>query len=553
MRYCEFCTRELFDHASSCGYCGRTPTYAAASTSVGQHLTAASQEWDQIPFPQATEDKDYERDEEGKQHPDVLAGLGLAPLDDAIAQGPGGGMSMVQGTPQVRGAPSFQGNPQRPLTPPGWYPPMQPGPAPAQPMLYPAYTSGISHPPPHLLQNTPKRRRSAKGCLRVALVVFATCILLGAGSISAGLVIFSPGLSSSGSMHVAWGQSLLLHGNNFIPESNVDFTLDGTVPLYYASTSAGVATNAQPNNQVPASNNSITVSEDGTFDVTFNVSPNWLGGQHMIRATEQISQRSAVWNFTIEPLATATPTLAPTDTPTPTVIPSPTATPTATPSATVSPSPTATLSELSCVMPSSITLAANPSSNQASSKTITLCTSGSGLLNWTAKWDQKQAPWLRLNHSSGQIQAPAQGQVTVSAQASGLQSGNYTTTVTFSSQPANATVPLNVTFTVHSWCVSVAPLTLNFTGILYGNNPAGQTVTVKNCSDLVGDRSASSDADWLTFDPIDDTLSGGNTEQVTINTSQTGLNTGTYNGSVTFQIGSSHATVQVTLTVKLMK
>ena len=547
MRYCEFCTRELFDHAASCGYCGRTPTYAAASTSVGQHLTAASQEWDQILFPQAREDKDYEKDEEGKQHPDVLAGLGLALLDDAIAQGPGGGMSMVQGTPQVRGTPSFQGNPQRPLTPPGWYPPMQPGPAPAQPMSYPAYTSGISQPPPHLLQNTPKRRRSAKGCLRVALVVFATCILVVAGFISAGLVIFSPALSSSGGMHVTWGQSLLLHGSNFIPESNVDFTLDGTVPLYYASTSAGVATNAQPNNQVPASNNTITVSEDGTLDVTFNISPNWLGGQHMIRATEQISQRSAVWNFTIEPLATATPTLAPTDTPTPTVMPSPTATPTAIPST------TATLSELSCVMPSSITLAANPSSNQASSKTISLCTSGSGLLNWTAKWDQKQAPWLRLDHSSGQIQAPAQGQVTVSAQANGLKSGNYTATVTFSSQSGNATVSLNVTFTVHSWCVSIAPQMLSFTGVVDNNNPAGQTVTVKNCSDLVGDWSASSDAYWLTFDPADDTLSAGNTEQVTINASQTGLTTGTYNGSVTFQIGSSHATVQVTLTVKLMK
>ncbi len=256
---------------------------------------------------------------------------------------------------------------------------------------------------------------------------------------------------------------------------------------------------------------------------------------------------SAVWNFTIEPLATATPTLAPTDTPTPTVMPSPTATPTAIPST------TATLSELSCVMPSSITLAANPSSNQASSKTISLCTSGSGLLNWTAKWDQKQAPWLRLDHSSGQIQAPAQGQVTVSAQANGLKSGNYTATVTFSSQSGNATVSLNVTFTVHSWCVSIAPQMLSFTGVVDNNNPAGQTVTVKNCSDLVGDWSASSDAYWLTFDPADDTLSAGNTEQVTINASQTGLTTGTYNGSVTFQIGSSHATVQVTLTVKLMK
>ncbi len=433
---------------------------------------------------------------------------------------------------------------------------LPPAPAPAADLLPSAPPSVPSQQPAPLLQPPQKPQLSARGCLRVALVVFVACALIAVGFIGAGLTIFSPGLSLSGSTHVTWGQSILVHGNNFIPGSNVVFTLDSTVSLDYASTSAGVATSVQPNNQIMTSNNSITVSRNGTFNVTFNVSPNWHAGDHTIRATEQISRRSAVLNFTIESSAepaAATPTLAPTDTPVPTVTPSTTTTPSTatTPSTTVTPSPTSTVLGLSCVTPSSITLAANPNSNQASSKTITLCTGGSGLLNWTASWNQKQAPWLRLDHSSGQIQAPAQGQVTVSAQASGLKSGNYTTTVTFSSQPGNATISLNVTFTVHSWCVSVTSGTLSFTGVVDNNNPSEQTVTVKNCSDAAGNWSASSNANWLTFDPTDDTLSGGgDREDVTISVSLTGLKLGTYNGSVTFKIGSSHATLHVTLTLK---
>ena len=619
MRHCEFCTAALPDHAPFCGYCGLAPTHSTeAPTGVSQRPAANLEVWDEKAFTQSIPSTNAgANEEEEKRRRAAAVSLILSLLGDSTV--PGGNAPMVQGTPQIGDVPFVQGTPQTQPTSLAWHSPMQTNlpPAPVQSFSSPAATSGLPHSAPAsgllqvthtaglppapaqpisspasgllqiihtaelppapapaadllpsappsvpsqqpapLLQPPQKPKLSARGCLRVALVVFVACALIAVGFIGAGLTIFSPGLSLSGSTHVTWGQPLLLHGSNFIPGSNVVFTLDSIVPLYYASTSAGVATNAQPNNQATTSNNSVTVSGNGTFNVTFNVSPSWHAGDHTIRATEQISRRSAVLNFTIESSAepaAATPTLAPTDTPVPTVTPSTTTTPSTatTPSTTVTPSPTSTVLGLSCVTPSSITLAANPNSNQASSKTITLCTGGSGLLNWTASWNQNQAPWLRLDHSSGQIQAPAQGQVTVSAQANGLKSGNYTTTVTFSSQPGNATISLNVTFTVHSWCVSVTSGTLSFTGVVDNNNPSDQTVTVKNCSDAAGNWSASSDANWLTFDPTDDKLSGGgDREDVTISVSLTGLKLGTYNGSVTFKIGSSHATVHVTLTLK---
>ncbi len=305
--------------------------------------------------------------------------------------------------------------------------------------------------------------------------------------------------------------------------------------------------------QIDTSTNSVVVSTNGTFNITINVSSDWHVGHHTIRAEEKITRRSAVLNFTIQQ-AVQESTSTPSPSPSATSSPTGTATPTGTPSPTATPSPlsspTTSASGLSCVTPASIALAANQGSNQPNSKKITLCTSGSGLLTWTAIWDHNQAPWLQLDHSSGQIQAPGQGQVQVSAQASGLKPGKYTTTVTFSSQPGSSTVSLTVSFTVRTQCVSTTPGTLTFTGVVANSDPSEQTVKVRNCGSTAGNWSASSEANWLTVNPTNGTLSNGETQQVQIAVSLANLKIGTYNGDIVFTLGSSQSTVHVTLRVQ---
>ena len=332
-------------------------------------------------------------------------------------------------------------------------------------------------------------------------MVFSAAVLIVGGSIGIGLAAFRPALSLSGSTNVAWGQSISLYGSHFIPGSIVVLTLDGTQPLYYAdrepaiqvssntntNAAAGLAMLVPQISQIDVSKDTLVVSANGTFNVTIDVSSNWPVGHHTIRATEKLSQRSAVLNFSVQQSGqapTSTPTLSPTDTPTlsptdppslthtptpvgtssPTAIPSPTdppslthtptpvrtPSPTAIPSPTDPPSPTASVAGLSCVTPTTITLTADQGSNQSSSEKVTLCASGSGLLNWTASWDRNQTPWLQLDPSSGQIQAPGQGQVNISAKANGLKPGKYTATVTFSSQPVTSIVSLAATFTVQA-------------------------------------------------------------------------------------------------------
>jgi hypothetical protein len=175
-------------------------------------------------------------------------------------------------------------------------------------------------------------------------------------------------------------------------------------------------------------------------------------------------------------------------------------------------------------------------------------------LNWAATWDQNAAPWLHLDHTSGQITAPAQAQVNVSALATNLTPGSYSVILTFTGQPNNETESIPVTFTVQAGCVNGAPNTLTFTGVANESDPAPQTVAITNCGPL-GAWSASAQtndgANWLSANPSTNTLNAGATANVSITASnlQAQLKAGTYTGTVTFKIGSGTFTVYVTITV----
>ncbi len=544
MRQCEYCKTELPEQASFCGHCGRVVTNDADDvTGVSEYPTADLQNTSKI---------EDEEDEEEKRRRVAVIGLSLPVLAGSMEQAPT--VPVVQGTPQLDDVPTVQGTSGAPHMPRG--------PQPNQQLQLATHSPAVADQPSHHLHH---KRRTGGFMRRVMVTVVATTLIVG-GMIGAGYTVLSPSLSLSGSTHVMAGQSIHLHGNKFIPGSSVTLTLDGAAPLYHtslepaiqlssnANITAGLATLVPYVGQTTSSTNSVVVSANGTFDVIVDISTNLSAGQHTIRATEQISRRSAILNFTVEQpgqAITATPsqtvTPIPTETPTPTQTPSPTVTPS--PSPTSSPATTSTV-ELSCINPGSITLTANQGSNRSASKTVALCTSGAGLLTWTASWDHTQAAWLQLDHISGQIQAPGQGQVQVSAAANGLKPGTYSATVTFGSQPGNTTESLSVSFTVQAPCISVKPGTLTFTGIVANSDPSTQTVTLSNCGNTSGNWSASTSANWLTVKPANGTVNSGATQNVNIGVSVGNLKVGTYNGNVTFTLGSSQASVKVTFTLQ---
>lgn len=588
VRTCTYCGAELPNQSVFCGNCaqpqpaGNLP-WAPTSGSNQQPLpvnsldaatTISTQHWGnpsqgrsaqysaraQVGY--GTRPTTNNEDEEQRRRA-ALLGFGLVSLA-AEGQPSVGDVPMIHSTPTMAGSPSVQ-NIANAGYPSGFYAsqtqqlPHVPHTSKPPHMFHPVSRSpGYSSPrPPSGTRRPSPYQPNPAGCAPVWLIFVFAAILIITSVTSIGLTVLSPGLSLlNGSTAITPGGTLQLHGTSFIPGSSVTFSLDGTTPLfftYHRSSQAFHNVNSLPGlgiasvhiDQIPSANNAVTVGINGTFTVAFTIDQSWKTGQHTIRASERFSPRSASITIDVH---------QPGETPAPSPAASPSPTATASPSLTASPS--STPSVLSCLNPGSVALGpVSEGYNQAISTQVTLCVSGSGTVNWTANWDQNQAPWLKLGNNTGQIQAPGQQQISVSALATNLKAGNYSAPVTFSSQQGTATETLNVSFAVQTGCIRTSQQTFHFAGVAGINDPQPQTVAVSNCG-IVGTWSTSVSTDnhvqWLGVAPAGGGFNGRSTQNVTISTSilKTQLRTGTYNGTILFAIGSNHLTVSVALIVQ---
>jgi Viral BACON domain len=511
-----------------------------------------------------------EEEEEERRRRAALLGMGIPLLGSLAVEGMSnvGNVPMVEGSPQMSGVPAVQGSPyplagsmgQDLYSSPTVMAPQPAASLPVSPL--PAPTVTLHH--PHQPHNPHPPNHQPHGCsliFIIAAIMIPVLIIL--SFIGLGLTLFAPSLSLSGSTIVVQGGNFTLHGSHFIPGSSVTLTLDDTLPIYFSSrnlptqsavlakTSMHVLMLDTPLAEQPVfSNNIVSVDGDGTFAINIIANPSWSIGKHTIKASEAPTHRSTSLDFTIYMVGT-TP-ISTTDggnTPTSSVTAS------LSPTTTITPTATATLPGLSCVNPSTLSLGpVIQGSIQTVSSQVMLCTAGTGTVSWTATWDQNAAPWLHLDQASGQISAPGQAQVSVSALASNLVPGNYNTIVAFTSQPDNKTQSLQVAFTVQGGCASGNPSTLSYSGVANTSDPGSQKVTITNCGPT-GSWSAStqtnSGGNWLFASSNSGTLDAGasNNVGITVSNLKAQLAVGMYSGNVTFKIGSGTFIVHVTLTV----
>jgi Viral BACON domain len=596
MHTCEFCGSLIPDYASFCGQCGRvsskameTQTMASdfhmpdvldmdtdtiASGSGNFQTNSAYNQQTVISNTPTTLLSQEEEEEEERRRRAAILGMGVPLLGSLAVEGlpNAGNVPMVQDTPQIGGVPNVQGTPYPPAgsmgqgfyASPTVLAPQLPSSIPVSPLPATTTTLHQPHDPQHPHHpHTP--HHNPHGCSMVfiiAAIMLPVLIIL--SFLGLGLTLFAPSLSLSGSASVVQGGNFTLHGNHFLPGSSVTLTLDYTIPLYYSSRSLPVQSvytansamqilrmDTQQTKQLPLSNNIVSAGGDGTFAVTITAKPNWSLGEHIIQASEALTHRSADLNFTIYQAGT-TPAPSTTGTASPTPSPSVNASPS--PTTTLTPTATSTLPGLSCINPASLSLGpVSQGYNQPVSAQVTLCASGAGTVNWTATWDQNAAPWLHLDHTSGQISAPGQTLVNASALASNLAPGSYSLTLAFTSQPDNTTKSLQISFTVQGGCVSGNPNKLSFSGVANVSDPTAQAVTITNCGPT-GAWSASTQTNnggsWLFTSPTAGTLNARASSNVTITASnlKAQLAAGTYTGNVTFKIGTGTFTVHVTLT-----
>jgi len=554
---CPFCKSELPEGSRFCGRCGRA-VKEKAQNSEGQPT---------IPFDSAI-----------KFLPTV--GEPVVPLH--------GNVPAVQGTPQVGSVPSVQGTPQMPASSAGYGSPPTPQhyetylhghhyvhpeqPASHAPQLHhqvfhehqrhqpshlhhqpsrapqlhhqiahqqaasaPAHQASAGAWASHLSHSTRAQQGCRPSCLTTVVTGAATVAVVAAVAVMVLLRAHTqppPALILHGS--IAPGGVLSLHGSNFSSGGTVAIAIDGhpaTIASvnsssahqasYDVHTSASFVLGVYETTRAPSSETTVSVRSDGTFDVTISIDPNWsVGSSHMLIATEQSTGQSAELKITIPQRPALT---------------------------SCSKSTTTTILTLGPV---------DEGQQQSVAAPFVLCATGSGIVKWTASWNQQQAKWLQLP-ASGKIQAPLMQQLQASASAVGLKAGTYIATVTFSSQGSSLKVMLKVMFIVRpvktTTCINTSVQSLAFTTTQGQSDPAPQTVTITNCGDP-GSWTASTRTDdgvnWLAAGSTGGNLQNKATQDVSIKVSSANLGVGTYTGQVTFNIGQGIATVNVTLTIQ---
>ncbi len=592
MIQCDLCKSALPAPSLFCGRCGRAIKSVAAATDISSgnlqlptsRDTAASgiSAWNvstnsyPMQGKQTLSDHDMsiiygdeEREEIAQQPTRPLnsdTDADFLPILGGAIRPVQGNIPIVSGTPQPDGVPSVQGTQLTAQTPDFSH--RTHGTQPSTSPQHATQSQDISSQSTHHLHTSHRKRQAAGKFIRAGLVTITAVTLIVAGIIGAGFTILSPALSLSGSTNVVWwGQCIQLNGSHFIPRSIVVLTLDGTQPLYYASCKPAIQASSNTNtntaaalamlvsqiSQIDASKNTLVVGANGTFDVPIKVSSNWPAGHHTIRATEKLSQRSAVLNFSVQqsgptsipPTSTPTPPtstpIPPTSTPTP-----PTSTPT--PSPTPTP-PTPTPTPCVSVTPGTLSFTAVVANGNPPAQTVTVSNCASAAGKWTAS---PNANWLAVNPMGGTLDGGATQQVQIAVSLGSLGVGTYTGSIVFRLGSSQSTV--NVTFTLQAPCVSVSHGKFSITAVVANGNPPAQTVTVSkvtvsNCGSAAGKWTASPNANWLAVNPTGGTLDGGATQQVQIAVSLGSLGVGTYTGSIVFKLGSSQSTVNVTLTV----
>jgi uncharacterized protein (TIGR03437 family) len=198
--------------------------------------------------------------------------------------------------------------------------------------------------------------------------------------------------------------------------------------------------------------------------------------------------------------------------------------------------------------PSSLTFNGVPGQSNPAAQTIAIsATGGSAAINYTvAVSTTSGGSWLAASANN----STTPGNISVTANLSGLAVGTYNGTVTVNASGAGSlSIPVTLIVASQAATLSVTPQTLTFNAPAGGSAPPPQTVSVTSTNTVTASYTvtATSTGNWLTA-----TATGTTPGTVSVSVNPNGLAPGQYTGSLSVAApGATNTpqTVQVTLNV----
>ena len=170
-------------------------------------------------------------------------------------------------------------------------------------------------------------------------------------------------------------------------------------------------------------------------------------------------------------------------------------------------------------------------------KTFAISNSGGGTLTWQAS---KQQPWLTINPISGSVDAGKSADVTITVSRTELLPGNYTDTISLTSNGGNGSV---------SVAMSIPGLVFSPQSIDFGTSDTQKRLTISNSGSGTLKWQASKQQPWLTINPASGSLDAGNSISVLVSVLRTNLKSEGYKDTISLTSDGGVGQVNVTMTV----
>ncbi|MGQ9609341.1 MAG: BACON domain-containing protein [bacterium] len=174
---------------------------------------------------------------------------------------------------------------------------------------------------------------------------------------------------------------------------------------------------------------------------------------------------------------------------------------------------------------------------------FTLSNNGGGTLTWQAT---KQQNWLIISPISGSLTSGKSVTITASVVRQGLTPGSYKDTISITSNGGNGSITVNMTISEPEKppLLSLKPTSINF-----GQTNTQSSFTISNIGGRTLTWQASKQQNWLTVNPLNGSITAGNSLTASVTISRTGLVPGAYTDTISITSNGGSARISISISV----